>query len=182
MADITLAEFNGNVWLVGGEDHIDDLLTNTLPQDVTIEMVPCARKSDVHALWVQNCGESNFIGDPWIIHPAIVQRIRRTTPDYAVFFGQWSVLLDADALTVIRNAASWAAKNEAAPVLLTEYLEPTAPSALEGLSGLRAQLIADELARLGVARERITRVRRDVAELPGLGQESQRLDIVVRTS
>ena len=56
MADITLAEFNGSVWLVGGESHIDDLLTNTLSSDVTIEMVPCARKSDVHDLWVQNCG------------------------------------------------------------------------------------------------------------------------------
>lgn len=181
MADITLAEFNGNVWLVGGESHIDDLLTGTLAPEITIEIVACARKSEVHDLWKQHCGEPSFIGDPWIIHPAIVQRIRRATPDYAVFFGQWSVLLDRDAMTVIGAAAGLAKRHPEAPVLLTEYLEPSGPSAIEALSGLRAQLIEEELAKAGVERSRISRTRRDVAELPGLGQESQRIDIVIRT-
>ena len=41
MADIVLAEFGGQAWLVGGEEYIDDLLANTLPQHVTIELVAC---------------------------------------------------------------------------------------------------------------------------------------------
>jgi hypothetical protein len=180
MADITLAEFNGRVWLVGGEAHIDDLLANTLSKDVTIELVACERKSDVHDLWIQNCGEPALPGDPWIIHPAIVDRIRRASPVYAVFFTQWSVMLDADALTVIASAAGWARDNPHAPVLLTEYLDPAGPQAMVDLSRLRAQMIEEKLAEAGVARERIEHVRRDVSEVPGMAQESQRVDIVVR--
>ncbi len=41
MADITLAEYNGRVWLVGGEVYIDDLLANTLTPNVSIELVRC---------------------------------------------------------------------------------------------------------------------------------------------
>lgn len=182
MADVTLAELNGSVWLVGGELHIDDLLANTLSKDITIELVPCERKSDVRQLWVQNCGEPPSGAEPWMIHPAIVARIKRSTPDYAVFFAQWSALLDEDALRVIASAASWASQNPEAPVLLAEYLDPAGPPAMEGLSRLRAQLIEDKLAEQGLPRERIARVRRDIAEVPGMGQESQRLDIVVRAA
>ncbi len=182
MADVTLAELNGNVWLVGGEAHLDDLLANTLSKDVSIELVPCESKSDVHELWVQNCGEPAFPGNPWLIHPAIVARIKRSTPDYAVFFAQWSVLLDEDALTVIASAASWARQNPEASVLLAEYLDPAGPASIEGLSTLRAQMIEDKLAEHGLPRERVTRARRGVAEVPGMGQESQRVDIVVRVA
>ena len=56
MADITLAEFHGRVWLVGGEPYIDDLLANTLAADVSIEIIPCEQKSQVNALWEQHCG------------------------------------------------------------------------------------------------------------------------------
>ena len=45
MADITLAEFNGSVWLVGGEDYVDDLLANTLPAKLMLPLIlfifPC---------------------------------------------------------------------------------------------------------------------------------------------
>ncbi len=183
MADVTLAELNGNVWCVGGEAHLDDLLANTLSPDVTIELVPCESKSDVLDLWVQNCGEPSTPGNPWLIHPAIVARIKRnSTPDYAVFFTQWSVMPDADALAVIASALAWARQNPDAPVLLAEYLDPAGPPAIEGLSRLRAQIIEDRLVEGGVARERISRIRRDVAEVPGMGQESQRVDIVVRAA
>jgi len=180
MADITLAEYEGAVWLVGGEAHIDDLLANTLPDGVTIEFLACAHKAEVHALWIQHCGEQQFVGDPWIIHPAIVRRIRRAAPDYAVFFAQWSVQLDADARRVIHAAAQLACVTPELPVQLTDYLEPGAQPAMEGLSSVRMQLIEDELGKAGVARARIVRVRRDVAELQAVGQESQRVDIVVR--
>jgi outer membrane protein OmpA-like peptidoglycan-associated protein len=180
MADITLAEFNGNAWLVGGETYLDDLLANTLSQDVSIELVACERKSDVMDLWVQHCGKPDFIGDPWIIHPGIVARIRRRSPDYPVFFTQWSAMLDGDALTVIASALAWANDNPAAPVLLAEYLDPAGPKAVADLSRLRAQLVEDRLTEGGLDPARITRETRALSDAQATGQESQRVDIVIR--
>ncbi len=180
MADITLAEFNGRVFLVGGEAYLNDLLANTLAREVSIELVQCERQSAVHELWVQHCGQPESDGLPWVIHPAIANRIRRRSPDYAVFFAQWSAMLDTDALAVINAAASWAEANPAAPVLIAEYLDAGAAPAIAALSGLRAQLIEDRLAEAGVERARITRTRRDIADVPGMTEESQRVDIVIR--
>ena len=182
MADITLAEFNGRVWLVGGEAYLQDLLANTLSPDISIELVQCERTSDIHHLWVQNCGEPATGGMPWQIHPNIVARIRRRSPDYAVFFAQWSVLLDQDALTVISAAAGWAKENPEARVVLAEYLDPDGPQAIADLSRLRMQLIEDRLAEAGITRARMDRIRRKVSDVPGMSQESQRIDIVVSTS
>jgi hypothetical protein len=181
MADITLAEFNNRVWLVGGESYIDDLLANTLASDVSIELVRCESQSDVRDLWVQNCGEPATGGMPWIIHPAIAERIRRVSPDYAVYFAQWSAMLDPDALAVIRGAANWLSHHPEAPVTLAEYLDPDGPQAMVDLSRLRAQLIEDKLAEHGIARAQIARLRRNVADVPGMTQESQRVDIIVRS-
>jgi hypothetical protein len=180
MADITLAEFNGNAWLVGGEAYLDDLLANTLSQDISIELVACERKSDVMDLWVQHCGKPDFIGDPWIIHPGIVARIRRRSPDYPVFFTQWSAMLDSDALTVIASAVAWAHDNQAAPVVLAEYLDPAGPKAVADLSRLRTQLIEDRLTEGGLDPARIVRETRPLAEAQATGQESQRVDIIIR--
>jgi outer membrane protein OmpA-like peptidoglycan-associated protein len=182
MADITLAEFNGRVFLVGGEAYLDDLLANTLSPQVSIELVQCERQSAVHELWVQHCGDPQSAGLPWVIHPAIANRIRRRSPDYAVFFAQWSAMLDTDALAVINAAAAWAEANPAAPVLIAEYLDAAGPPAIAALSGLRAQLIEDRLAECGLDRTRITRVRREITDVPGMAQESQRVDIVVRAA
>lgn len=180
MADITLAEFNGRVWLVGGEAYLHDLLANTLPPDISIELLQCERPADVHSLWVQHCGEPATDGMPWQIHPNIVARIHRNAPDYAVYFTQWSAMLDPDALTVIHAAAARAQESPEAAVTLAEYLDPEGPRAMIDLSRLRAQLIEDKLAEQGVDRTRIARVTRNVSEVPGMAQESQRVDIVVR--
>lgn len=180
MADITLAEFHGRVWLVGGEPYLDDLLANTLASDVSIELVPCENKSDVHALWVQHCGQPVSLGDPWLIHPAIVERIRRRSSDYSIFFAEWSALLDKDALTTIASVAAWANDNPEAPVDLVEFLDPQGPKAIADLSRLRAQLIEDKLVEGGVVRGRIGRATNAVGETVGQAQESQRIDIAVR--
>jgi hypothetical protein len=179
MADITLAEFNGRVWLVGGEAYLHDLLNNSLPANVSIELLQCERLSGVTELWVQNCGEHSATGMPWQIHPNIVTRIRRRSPDYAVFFAQWSVMLDQDALTVINAAATWAQENPATPVVLAEYLDPAGPQAIVDLSRLRTQLIEEKLTAAGIGRERIIRTRRDIPEAASMSQESQRVDIIV---
>jgi hypothetical protein len=182
MADITLAEFQGRVWLVGGEPFIDDLLANTLPEHVTIELVPCERRSDVHALWVQHCGEPTTGGDPWMIHPAIVARIRRGSSTHSVFFAEWSAKLDQDANTVIASVAAWALENPQAPLQLVEFLDPDGPVSIVDLSRLRAQLVEDKLVSSGVARERIGRARRGVGDVAGMAQESQRIDISVHVA
>lgn len=181
MADITLAEFQGRVWLVGGEPYIDDLLANTLAGDVSIELVPCEHKSEVHALWVQHCGQPTSLGDPWMIHPAIVARIRRNSSNnYSVFFAEWSAMLDKDAHTVIASVAAWARENTQASLQLVEFLDPAGPKAIADLSRLRAQLIEDRLFEAGVARERIGRDTRGVGDVAGMAQESQRIDIVAQ--
>ena len=77
MADIVLAEHRGQAWLVSGEQYIDDLLANTLPGDISIEFIACQSDSDVTILWVQSGRQPTSAGLPWMIHPAIVTRIRR---------------------------------------------------------------------------------------------------------
>lgn len=184
MADITLAEFNGRVFLVGGEAYLNDLLANTLAPEVSIELVQCERQSEVHDLWVRNCGqpEPGIGGMPWTIHPNIVARIRRSSPDYAVYFTQWSAMLDTDALAVIDAAALWAGSNPEAPVLIAEYVDADGPAAIAALAGVRTQLIEDRLAERGIPATRLTRVRRATSDVPGMGQESQRIDIVVQAT
>jgi outer membrane protein OmpA-like peptidoglycan-associated protein len=179
MADITLAEFNGRVWLVGGEAHLHPMLANTLDKNVSIELLQCERLSDVTDLWVQNCGQPETEGMPWQIHPDIVTRIRRRSPDYAVYFTQWSAMLDHEALTVIAAAATWAQENPAIPVLLAEYLDPDGPQAIADLSRLRTQLIVDKLLAAGVDRNRVAYTKRVIDPQSGMSQESQRVDIVL---
>jgi hypothetical protein len=181
MADIVLAEHRGQTWLVSGERYIDDLLANTLPDDISIEFVACESESDVNVLWVQNCGQPTLAGAPWMIHPAIATRIRGTVAGHSVFFGQWSAMLDHDARSVIRAAAVWAADSGDAAVVLAMYVGPGSAQALIDLANLRSTLIEAELTALGVAPSRIVRTTRDVATVPGMGVESQRVDIVMKT-
>jgi hypothetical protein len=184
LADITLAEFNGSVWLVGGEAHLDDLLANTLPAEVSIELVACERKADVHEMWVRFCGVREYAGDPWIIHPAIVQRVRSGTPDaaadFAVMFAPWSVMPDEDGLRMIRAAAARATASPDVAVVLAEYLDAGAPPGVAELSGLRLRMIEDALDNAGLPRERIVRERRDAAEIPQLTVGGGRVDIITR--
>jgi hypothetical protein len=182
MADILLAEFEGRVWLVSGEAHLDDLLANTLSPEVSVELVPCESVAAVRDLWAQHGGDPSA-GMPWLVHPNVVDRVMGTMggapPDHAIMFGPWSALLDPVALAVIEAAATQANRQPEATVTLAEYLDPAGPQAIADLSRLRAQLIEDQLAGQGVARERISRVRRTVSEMPGMAQESQRVDILL---
>ncbi len=180
MADITLAECNNGFWLVGGEAFIDDLLANTLSPQISIEIVSCAAPSDVRDLWAQLCGPPEEGGMPWMIHPNIAARIRRASPDFAIYFTQWSAAMDEDAQAAIRAAAVWAEQNPALPVVLAEYVDPAGPQAIADLSRLRMQLIEDRLAGMGIARSRISRIRRPIDGAAGMPEESQRVDIVVR--
>lgn len=180
MADIVLAECHGQAWLVSGEQYIDHLLANTLPAHVSIELVACESKSDVDALWVQHCGPPQDYTAPWLIHPGVMNRVRRGKVEHAVFFAQWSAKVDDDARAVIRAAATWANENPDRGVLLVRYVAPTSPAAMLELANLRAGLIEAELVALNVRAGRITRETRDVATVPGMAEESQRVDIVLK--
>jgi hypothetical protein len=181
VADIVLAEHRGQTWLVSGERYIDDLLANTLPRDVSIEFVACESESDVTVLWVQNCGQPTDSGAPWMIHPAIAKRIRRASEGHAVYFGQWSAMLDEDAHSVIRSAVIWAQEFAEADVTLVTYVSDDGPKAVADIANIRCSLIEAELVGAGIASERIKRANRDAAALAGMGAESQRVDIVIKS-
>ena len=181
MADIILAECNGQAWLVGGEQYIDDLLANTLSKDVSREVVTCQSNQDVNELWAQNNRQASGAGVPWMIHPAIFARVRRASAvDRSVFFGQWSAKLDDDALMTIRSAAGWAAQQEGYEVVLVRYVAVGAETGLAALADLRAGLVASQLEKQGIPKERIGREWRDVTSVPGMPEESQRIDIVLK--
>jgi hypothetical protein len=182
MADIILAEYRGQAWLVSGEQYIDDLLANTLPDHISIEFIACESHSDVNGLWKQNCGDPTGGGAPWVIHPAIANRIRHTQSGYSVFFGQWSALLDKDADAVIRASAIWAEECGAPVIEVTKYVVPDGPKAMADLADLRATLVESKLAEFGISLSRIVRASRDVSTVPGMGAESQRIDIVAKTT
>ena len=67
-----------------------------------------------------------------------------------------------------------------ADVIITSYIGPEGPQMIADLASLRRNLIEAELAGLGVASSRIVRVTQDVATVPGMGAESQRIDIMVK--
>ncbi len=167
MADITLAEFDGIVWLVGGAQHLDDLLINALPADVTIELVTCERKSDVHALWFRLSGDPGYAVDPWMIHPNIAKRYLPAPPGLVVRYAPWSVMPDEAGQRVIAAAA-------AMPKGATLVLSASAAEAAD-LTQVRLRLLEDALAAAGVARARLTR---DIAEAPGTGDAV--IEIIVR--
>ncbi len=51
---------------------------------------------------------------------------------------------------------------------------------MQDLANLRASLIEAELVALEIEARRIVRETRDVATVPGMTEESQRVDIVVK--
>jgi hypothetical protein len=180
MADIVLAEHRGQSWLVSGERYIDDLLGNTLPTDVSIEIVACEFHADVNALWVRNRGEEATSGSPWMIHPAIVNRVRKAPPvGNSIVFGQWSVQLDDKARSVITASADRARASSTSDVVLTSFIAPDGSQIVKDLATLRGGMIEAELIALGVSQSRIIRATRDSSDGEGAGEATGRIDIII---
>jgi hypothetical protein len=177
MADITLAEWNDRVWLVGGEDHIDDLLANTLDPEITIEIRQCELKSEILDLWHALSVVESPSADPWIIHPAIVARVRRSQGPMVVLFPAWSAAIDAEGNDMIATAASWAEQNPEGALRLVAQHDPTGLAPLADLARMRAQLVAASLERAGVAAGRITHTL-DEAPAGSSSLELDRIEIV----
>ena len=124
MADIVLAEHRGQAWLVSGEQYIDDLLANTLPKNVSIEIVACesifrGRRLVDAELRSAEHGRRAALDDP----PCDREPGAPASPGSSVFFGQWSGMLDDDARAVIRASAGYAAECGDAEVVLIAYIE-----------------------------------------------------------
>lgn len=180
MADITLAEFNGRVWLVGGDNYIDDFLFNSLPPEITVEIVPCDSREQMLQMWTDMCGEPDGMSDPWLINPAIVDRVRRKLSGHSVFFAEWSAAIESDGHVVIAAAAASWRDNMHATLDLVDYLEPNAPKSIANLSKLRRELIEEALIDKGVPATQIGHVTREPGTDAGNTQERQRVDIVGR--
>jgi hypothetical protein len=155
--DIILIEYQGRAWLIRGERYIDDLLVNTLPQGIGIDIITCESEADVNDLWRQEGWGDSQGRTPWMIHPGIMKRLRRSQSEQCILFGQWSALLNDDALDTIRAIAVSAAETASASVFLISHTQPGQTQAMTDLTNLRYSLVESELARLGVALSRIVR-------------------------
>ncbi len=180
MADITLAEFNGCMWLVGGEKLIDDLLANTLAPGISIEVVPCEHKSEVHKLWHKLCGERVGFGEPWLIHPAIADRTRRKLIGETVVFAEWSAAIDQEGQGVIAGVVGRCASDDTIMIDVVEFRDEGGPKSAADLSRLRAQLVEEALVGAGLDAGRIGRVTKVAAEATGAIPAGRRIEITVR--
>jgi outer membrane protein OmpA-like peptidoglycan-associated protein len=98
-------------------------------------------------------------------------------PAIAVFFTADSATLEPEALQVVQGAAQ-AAKATAGSVVVLGFAGPAGGVAYNvALSEARAQQVADQLVRDGVARERISIVPRGPVPFEAVPTESRRVEI-----
>jgi len=98
-------------------------------------------------------------------------------PAIAVFFTADSATLEPEALEVVQGAAQ-AAKATAGSVVVLGFAGPAGGVAYNiALSEARAQQVADQLVRDGVARERISIVPRGPVPFEAVPTESRRVEI-----
>ena len=151
MATVTLAESDGQVWVVEGDEHVGALLVNELPDGVTVEIVACGTRAAAFALWRERSAEASDGAQPWLINPIIADRIRRSlgTLQRAVAFTPWSAMLDAAAMAELVDAAAWLAANPAGRLVLRQFASAEPVPGLADLQRLRGQLALGALHRAG---------------------------------
>ncbi len=161
IVDVVLAEYLGRTWLVQGEQHIDDLLANTLRRHITIEVVSCESKSAVVDLWRVDAGPDANANEIWLIHPAIADRARGSlqdgNQDLTVGFAEWSAALDGAAADVIAAAAARAAERPEMMLAVIRHVAADGLAILAELGNLRSSLIEARLATLGLEAGRMVR-------------------------
>ncbi len=178
MTGITLANCDGQLWVVGGEEHLDDLLFNQLPPGVTVEVVPCAGGPALHALWAALTPDrSGTEMAPWALNPAITRRLlgQLGLASGLLRFPPWSAMLDDVARGEIVAVAAWAARNPQGRLVLQQFAATPAVPGMADLQKVRAQLVAAALAEAGVTPDRIGGETTAAAE----AADSERLRIVM---
>ncbi len=151
MADVTLAEANGQTWLVTGDEHVDGLLANTLPSTVTVEIIACETRAEAWAMWEAKSPDAVEGGMPWIINPGVVRRIKGMLGEQGIRFTPWSAMLSEEARQMIATAAGWLAANPGGRLMLRQFCTAAPPPGLTDLQRLRAQLVSAALAGEGAA-------------------------------
>ncbi len=177
MADVILADCEGQVWLVKGDEHIDELLAGTLPAGITVEFLPFTSRAAVFGLWRDMSVESTDGAQPWVLHPEIVRRIRGSfgLQQRVVVFQAWSVLLDPAAREVVADAAEWLSGNAGGTLLLRQFAPDAAAPGHADLQRLRGQLVAGALAGVGADPARMSQ---DTAAAQ-TDADAERLEIVI---
>ena len=154
--DVTLAECEGQVWLVGGEEHLDALLIGRLAPELTVGLRHCATRAELFALWqelsptdTEGAPGSTGAAQPWVINPLITARILGTLglATGRVRFTPWSAAIDEAGQQAVSAAASWLAANPGGRVLLRQ--EAATEAGQGELLRLRAQLVLAALVRAG---------------------------------
>lgn len=153
MPNVLLAEAEGRLWLVAGDEHVGDLLANTLPEGVTVEFMAVADGTAVLALWHERSADADACAQPWLINPLIGDRIRRTLGVLRrrVVFAPWSAMPDAAGLAVVADAASWVGERAGERLVLRTFVGADAVPGYADIQRVRVQLVLAALARAGVA-------------------------------
>lgn len=150
MPVMVLAEAENQTWLIEGDEHLDALLVDALPDDVAVEFIACDTAEEVYALWRARSLDAEDAANPWAINPLIVARIRRSIGGAReVTFAPWSVMLDEAGQTALSEAASWLSANPAGRLRLRQFLSATPEPGLADLQRLRGQLAIGALQRGG---------------------------------
>lgn len=176
MADVTLAELNGQMWVVGGEEHLDALLFNDLPEGVAVRFVTCATHAEMFGMWPGRLLDEMAGAQPWLLNTLIAARIRNQfgLGQRSVTFTPWSAMLDGAAQDTMAAAAAWLAQNPGGRLVLRQFAPASPVPGLADLQRLRAQLGAGALAGAGVA---AGQVGDEMGDAEGAA-DTERLDIL----
>ena len=99
---------------------------------------------------------------------------------FPIFFTSWSADLDPEAIGLIKQAADWATAHPNAPVLVSGFADPEgSPQANKDISRLRAQVVADQLVKDGIASGRISQTAFGTVAYSLDSMESRRVEIVI---
>lgn len=179
MAELVLAECQGQVWLVNGDHHIDDVLNGRLPANVSVEYITLLNRGAVIDMWMRLSAEADENGMPWMINPALLGRLRGAfNPGVrSIGFAPWSVLLDASATATLTEVATWLAADETRRLRLRQFALDAAEPGKADLQRLRGQLVLAALTRAGVAPERVTEETVPTAS----AEECERMDVIEET-
>ncbi|GEM_PF-1580609 len=179
LAELVLAECHGQVWLVNGDEYIDDVLNGRLPEGVSVEYITLPDRAAVIDMWMQLSPEADESGLPWMINPALLGRLRGVfNPGVrSISFAAWSVLLDGAATATLTDAATWLASDDTRRLRLRQFaLEADEPGKAD-LQRLRGQLVLGALTRAGVAPGRVTEETVPTAS----ADDGERVDVIEET-
>jgi outer membrane protein OmpA-like peptidoglycan-associated protein len=103
-----------------------------------------------------------------------------TTPNYVVFFQEWSAKLDDAAQAVISHAADYAKAHPGFPVHVNAFADPTGSrKANILLTDLRAQIVMDQMQADGISERRLIGRGHGSVHFALTSQESRRVEISI---